>query len=218
MPRCTRADVNHMTSARREQQWLRLRVRRWCSPIREPARGYSLLAFRWTRLECRFENAITCRFQCIQRMKNKITEMSDFDSEGNFMRFMRNVSKTGFYAILIKTAVHRTEYSVPCGRHRFSACNRFAISCWYRALISLTSIFTENLIIKKRVFNSRFRMESANRIFHVVIYICWQLISWFYPCIILYMDNMNMLIGKHCLITHFNLVHLKAELIAMRHL
>ena len=32
------------------------------------------------------------------------------------------------------------------------------------------------------------------------------------------MYNMKIPIGKHRLITHFNLVHLKAELIAMRHL
>lgn len=33
---------------------------------------------------------------------------------------MSNVSKTRFSAILIKTAVHRAEYSALCGRHRFS--------------------------------------------------------------------------------------------------
>ena len=91
-----------------------------------------------------FLNAITCRFQCIQRMKNQITEIFDFDSDGDFTCFVSNASKTGFTTILIKTAVHRAEYSALCGRHRFSAFNRFAISCRYHTLISLTSIFTDS--------------------------------------------------------------------------
>ena len=91
-----------------------------------------------------FLNAITCRFQCIKHMKNQITEIFDFDSDGDFTCFVSNASKIGFTTILIKTAVHRAEYSVPCGRHRFSVFKRFAISCWDRALISLTSIFTDS--------------------------------------------------------------------------
>ena len=47
-------------------------------------------------------------------------ENADFDSDGDFMYFMRNASKTGFTAIPIKTAVHRADYSALCGRHRFS--------------------------------------------------------------------------------------------------
>ena len=69
---------------------------------------------------------------------------ADFDSDGDFMCFMRNASKTGFSVILIKTLVHRAQNIRLCGRHRFSAFNRFAISCWDRALISLTPIFTDS--------------------------------------------------------------------------
>ena len=54
---------------------------------------------------------------------------ADFDSDGDFMCFMRNASKTGFSVILIKTLVHRAQNIRLCGRHRFSAFNRFAISC-----------------------------------------------------------------------------------------
>ena len=43
-----------------------------------------------------------------------------FDSDGDFTCFVSNASKTGFTTILIKTAVHRAEYSALCGRHRFS--------------------------------------------------------------------------------------------------
>ena len=54
---------------------------------------------------------------------------ADFDSDGDFNCFMRHASKAGFSTIQIKTGVHRAEYSALCGRHRFSAFNRFAISC-----------------------------------------------------------------------------------------
>ena len=43
-----------------------------------------------------------------------------FNSDGNFMRFVRHPSKTGFSALTIKTAVHRAQYFQPCGRHRFT--------------------------------------------------------------------------------------------------
>lgn len=41
-----------------------------------------------------------------------------FDS--SFMPFLMNVSKTGFTAISIETAVHRADCSALCGRYRFS--------------------------------------------------------------------------------------------------
>ena len=81
-----------------------------------------------------FLNAITCRFQCIKHMKNQIIKISNFDSDGDFMRFVRRASKTGFATILIKTAVHRTQNIRLCGRHRFSVFNRFAISCRYHTI------------------------------------------------------------------------------------
>ena len=69
---------------------------------------------------------------------------ADFDSDGDFNCFMSDTSKTALSAIPMKTLVHRARNIRLCGRHRFSAFNRFAISCWNRALISLTSIFTDS--------------------------------------------------------------------------
>ena len=59
-------------------------------------------------------------FQLHLTVLNSSLKTSHFDSDGDFMRFMRNASKTGFTAIPIKTAVHRVCNLALCGRHRIS--------------------------------------------------------------------------------------------------
>lgn len=53
-----------------------------------------------------------------------------FNSDGDFHHFMRDISKTGFSSFAIKTAVHRAQYCVSCGRHRFSRIFINAKICW----------------------------------------------------------------------------------------
>ena len=49
-----------------------------------------------------------------------LLENCHFDSDGDFLCFMSNASKTGFSINLIKTAVHRAQNIRLCGRHRNS--------------------------------------------------------------------------------------------------
>ena len=59
-------------------------------------------------------------FQLHLTVLNSSLKTSHFDSDGDFNRFMRHISKTGFTAIPIKTAVHRVCNLALCGRHRIS--------------------------------------------------------------------------------------------------
>ena len=59
-----------------------------------------------------------------------IAQNAYFNSDGDFHHFMSDISKTRFSAILIKTAVHRAQYCVSCGRHRFSRIFIDAKICW----------------------------------------------------------------------------------------
>ena len=44
----------------------------------------------------------------------------EINSDGDFHRFMSDISKNGFSSFTIKTAVHRARNIALCGRHRFS--------------------------------------------------------------------------------------------------
>ena len=95
------------------------------------SQGYSLLAFRWPRLKSHFQwvlnDALFNVFMIVFRI---IRNNYHFDSDGDFHRFMSNISKTGFTAILVRTAVHRARNIRLCGRHRFSLIFINAKICW----------------------------------------------------------------------------------------
>lgn len=51
---------------------------------------------------------------------SEIAQNTHFNSDANFNHFVSNISKTGFSAFQIKTAVHRARNLALCGRHLFS--------------------------------------------------------------------------------------------------
>lgn len=54
-------------------------------------------------------------------MKTMVQSLNaEIKSDSSFMPFLMNVSKTGFTAISIETAVHGADCSALCGRYRFS--------------------------------------------------------------------------------------------------
>ena len=76
--------------------------------------------FQVNQARSRFQASPSHMFQLHLTALNSSLKTSHFDSDGDFMRFMSNVSKTRFTAILIKTAVHRVCNLALCGRHRIS--------------------------------------------------------------------------------------------------
>lgn len=70
---------------------------------------------------------ISSYFHCIHDIINHCQMIDDIHvknveikSDGRISHFMIIWSETWFFTVLIKTAVHRAEYSALCGRHQKS--------------------------------------------------------------------------------------------------